>query len=45
MAEKHALKYTPTFILMRDGKEIGRVVERAETSLIQDLQALAAVAK
>ncbi|WOI39075.1 thioredoxin family protein [Alteromonas sp. CI.11.F.A3] len=45
MAEKHALKYTPTFILMRNGEEIGRVVERAETSLTQDLQALAAVAE
>ncbi len=45
MAEKHALKYTPTFILMRDGEEIGRVVERAETSLTQDLQALAAAAE
>ncbi|WP_282146322.1 thioredoxin family protein [Alteromonas stellipolaris] len=45
IAEKHALKYTPTFILMRDGEEIGRVVERAETSLTQDLQALAAAAE
>lgn len=45
VAEKHELKYTPTFILMRDGEEIGRVVERAETSLTQDLQALAAAAE
>ncbi|MBO7923018.1 thioredoxin [Alteromonas sp. KS69] len=45
VAEKHGLKYTPTFILMRDGEEIGRVVERAETSLTQDLQALAAAAE
>ena len=45
LAEKHKLKYTPTFILMRDGEEIGRVVERAETSLTQDLQALAAAAE
>ena len=45
VAEKHKLKYTPTFILMRDGEEIGRVVERAETSLTQDLQALAAAAE
>ena len=45
VAEKHGLKYPPTFILMRDGEEIGRVVERAETSLTQDLQALAAAAE
>jgi hypothetical protein len=45
VAEKHKLKYTPTFILMRDGEEIGRVVERAETNLTQDLQALAAAAE
>ena len=45
VAEKHGLKYTPTFILMRDGEEVGRVVERAETSLTQDLQALAAAAE
>ena len=45
VAEKHGLKYTPTFILMCDGEEIGRVVERAETSLTQDLQALAAAAE
>ena len=45
VAEKHGLKYTPTFILMRDGEEIGRVVERAETNLTQDLQALAAAAE
>ena len=45
VTEKHGLKYTPTFILMRDGEEIGRVVERAETSLTQDLQALAAAAE
>lgn len=45
MAKKHELKYTPTFILLRDGEEIGRVVERASTSLTQDLQRLAAAAQ
>lgn len=45
VAEKHGLNYTPTFILMRDGEEIGRVVERAETSLTQDLQVLALAAE
>ncbi|MDO6567598.1 thioredoxin family protein [Alteromonas sp. 1_MG-2023] len=45
IAKKHGLKYTPTFILLRDGEEVGRVVERADTSLTQDLKALAAAAE
>lgn len=45
MAKKHSLKYTPTFILLRDGEEIGRVVERADAGLTQDLKAFVEVAQ
>ena len=31
------LKNTPTFILLRNGKEIGRIVERPQISLESDL--------
>lgn len=41
IAQKYNLKYTPTFILLHDDKELGRVVERPKTSLTQDLKALA----
>ena len=45
MAKKHSLKYTPTFVLLRDGDEIGRVVERADAGLTQDLKAFVEVAQ
>jgi len=45
IAKTHGLEYTPTFILLKDGAEVGRVVERASTSLTQDLQALEAAAE
>ncbi|MEG3768290.1 TlpA family protein disulfide reductase [Alteromonas sp. 14N.309.X.WAT.G.H12] len=41
IALSHELKYTPTFILLKDDKELGRVVERPKLTLAQDLQALA----
>lgn len=34
------LRYTPTFIVFRDGEEIGRIIERPEQSLEADLVAL-----
>lgn len=45
MAKKYQLKYTPTFVLLNDDKELGRVIERPRTSLTQDLQALATMSK
>lgn len=40
IALSHELKYTPTFILLKDDKELGRVIERPKRTLAQDLQAL-----
>lgn len=42
LAEQYGLRYTPTFILLNNGKELGRVIERPKTGLTQDLKALAA---
>lgn len=33
----YQLKYTPTFVVYRGGVEIGRIIERPEHSLTQDL--------
>lgn len=38
----YKLRYTPTFIVMRDGKELGRVIEKPQQSLAADLAAIAA---
>lgn len=40
LAEGQSLLYVPTFIVVRDGKEVGRIVESAETSIEQDLASL-----
>jgi thiol-disulfide isomerase/thioredoxin len=40
IAVAHALKYTPTIILLDGDKEVGRVVERPQQTLLQDLQLL-----
>ncbi|WP_199611360.1 thioredoxin family protein [Flocculibacter collagenilyticus] len=37
VAKKHKLKYTPTFVVLEDDVEIGRIVEQPESSLAQDL--------
>ena len=34
------LRYVPTFVVLRGGKELGRVVESAETTIEADLGAL-----
>lgn len=37
LAELHGLKYTPTIVLFDGDKEIGRIIERPNVSLAQDL--------
>jgi thiol-disulfide isomerase/thioredoxin len=39
-ATKFNVRYTPTAIFMRDGKEVGRIVERPEISLRDDITAM-----
>ena len=41
MADAMGIKYTPTFIFYVGGREIGRIVERPEESLISDIARLA----
>lgn len=41
MANAMDISYTPTFIFYVDGREIGRIVERPEESLISDIVRLA----
>ena len=45
LAISHELKYTPTFILFKGSKELGRVVETPTLTVAEDLQALIAAAK
>lgn len=40
MTEKLQVQYVPTFIFIRDGKEIGRIVEYPQDSLEADLAAI-----
>lgn len=37
MTEKYAIRRVPTFIVLRDGREIGRIVESPAASLEEDL--------
>jgi len=37
LAAQYDFQRIPTFIVLQDGKEIGRIVERPEVSLEQDL--------
>ncbi len=37
VARQHQLRYTPTFIVIKNGQEIGRIVEKPTQSLAQDL--------
>ena len=39
-AKSHDIKYTPTFIIYRNNKEIGRIIERPKVSLIADISAM-----
>lgn len=35
------LKYTPTIIVLKNGKELGRIIERPQQSLVDDLAKIA----
>jgi len=37
LAEKYQIKRVPTFVVLQDGKEIGRIVERPVISIEKDL--------
>ena len=39
-ATEFDVRYTPTAIFMRDGEEVGRIVERPKTSLYEDITAM-----
>jgi len=39
-AKEKGVSFTPTFIISRNGVEIGRIVERPEQSLMADIQAM-----
>jgi thiol-disulfide isomerase/thioredoxin len=36
-AEQAGIKFTPTFIVSRQGKELGRIVERPQVDLVTDI--------
>jgi hypothetical protein len=38
--EEYGVKFVPTFIVMRDGRELGRIVEKPQKSLEEDLAAI-----
>ncbi|TWX72820.1 thioredoxin family protein [Colwellia sp. C1TZA3] len=39
-AKSHDIKYTPTFIVYQNDKEIGRIIERPKVSLTADISAM-----
>ncbi|WP_206483504.1 thioredoxin family protein [Thalassotalea sp. G2M2-11] len=39
-AELFGVKYTPTFIVFRGNKELGRIIERPKSSLVRDIDQL-----
>ena len=39
-AKSHNIKYTPTFIIYQNDKEIGRIIERPKVSLTTDISAM-----
>ena len=39
-AKIHDIKFTPTFIVYRDNKEIGRIIERPKISLTADISSM-----
>jgi thioredoxin 1 len=40
LAKNHDIKYTPTFIVYQNDKEIGRIIERPKVSLTTDISAM-----
>lgn len=43
VVERYHLRHTPTVVVLRNGEEIGRIVERPHTNWLEDLQALAVI--
>ena len=39
-AKKHDIRYTPTFVVYQNNKEIGRIIERPKVSLTADISAM-----
>lgn len=39
-AKNRGIKYTPTFIIYRNNKEIGRIIERPKVSITADISAM-----
>jgi thioredoxin 1 len=39
-AKNHDIKYTPTFVVYQNNKEIGRIIERPAVSLTADISAM-----
>jgi len=39
-AQEAKVKYTPTFVISIDGKEIGRIIERPKASLVDDISTM-----
>lgn len=39
-AKSHNIKYTPTFVVYQNNKEIGRIIERPKVSLAADISAM-----
>jgi len=37
LVEQYKLRYTPTVVILRDGKELGRIVEKPKVSLAADI--------
>jgi len=37
LVELHQLRYTPTIVVLRNGKELGRIVEKPKVSLAADI--------
>jgi thioredoxin 1 len=42
-AQQQKIKYTPTFIISLAGKELGRIIEKPNTSLVADINQLIAL--
>lgn len=39
-AKNHDIRYTPTFVVYKDNKELGRIIERPTVSLTADISAM-----
>ncbi|WP_284245200.1 thioredoxin family protein [Thalassotalea insulae] len=37
LAEANNIQFTPTFIVYRHGREMGRIIERANSSIVKDI--------